>query len=233
MRVVNPNLMVDPNLKDEKGYSSDIGIRGNFKGLLNYDINVFYMKYANRIGTILKVDSNSFNLYRFRTNVSESYSLGIESFSEISINKLFSGSKSTYNLSLFNNTTLMDARYVNSSNTAIKNKQVEYAPSLIIKNGANFKLKNVSTSLQHSFTSLHYSDATNAVLTSNAINGIIPSFYVFDFSLKYTWHFITIETSVNNLLNKKYFTRRAEGYPGPGIIPADVRSYFLTLEIKI
>jgi Fe(3+) dicitrate transport protein len=233
MRVVNPNLVVDPNLKDERGYSSDIGVRGNFNGVLNYDLNIFYMRYANRIGTILKVDSNSYNLYRFRTNVSESYSLGVESFMEVSINKILNKSNNSYNLSLFNNTTLMDARYINSSNLAIQNKQVEYAPPLILKNGVNYKWKNLSFSLQHSYTSLHFSDATNAVLTSNAINGAIPSFSVFDFSFRYTWRFMTLESSINNLFDKKYFTRRAEGYPGPGIIPADIRSYFLTLEIKI
>jgi Fe(3+) dicitrate transport protein len=30
-----------------------------------------------------------------------------------------------------------------------------------------------------------------------------------------------------------YFTRRATGYPGPGILPSDGRSYFMTLQIKI
>jgi len=44
---------------------------------------------------------------------------------------------------------------------------------------------------------------------------------------------ITIEGSINNLLNEKYFTRRAEGYPGPGILPSDMRSFFLTLQVKL
>jgi Fe(3+) dicitrate transport protein len=39
--------------------------------------------------------------------------------------------------------------------------------------------------------------------------------------------------SLNNVLNEQYFTRRALGFPGPGIIPSDGRTGFLTLGIKI
>jgi Fe(3+) dicitrate transport protein len=42
-----------------------------------------------------------------------------------------------------------------------------------------------------------------------------------------------LEGSVNNLADKKYFTRRADSYPGPGIIPADARSFFLTLQVRL
>jgi Fe(3+) dicitrate transport protein len=30
-----------------------------------------------------------------------------------------------------------------------------------------------------------------------------------------------------------YFTRRAESYPGPGIIPSDGRSFYLTAQISL
>ena len=35
------------------------------------------------------------------------------------------------------------------------------------------------------------------------------------------------------MLNHKYFTRRATGYPGPGIIPSSGINLYGTLEIKI
>ena len=41
-----------------------------------------------------------------------------------------------------------------------------------------------------------------------------------------------LEAGVNNLLNEKYFTRRATGYPGPGIIPSSPRNWYLTLQMK-
>ena len=36
-------------------------------------------------------------------------------------------------------------------------------------------------------------------------------------------------TGINNLFNVTYFTRRAGGYPGPGALPADARSFFITM----
>ena len=44
---------------------------------------------------------------------------------------------------------------------------------------------------------------------------------------------IKLEASVNNITDNRYFTRRASGYPGPGIIPSDGRSFNLTLEVKL
>ena len=41
------------------------------------------------------------------------------------------------------------------------------------------------------------------------------------------------QTGVNNLLNEAYFTRRATGYPGPGIIPAEGRSFYGTVRIRL
>lgn len=43
---------------------------------------------------------------------------------------------------------------------------------------------------------------------------------------------LTLEGTAHNLLNEAYFTRRAEAYPGPGIIPSDGRSFYLTAQAK-
>ena len=56
---------------------------------------------------------------------------------------------------------------------------------------------------------------------------------VLDLSFSYTKNIYKVESGVNNLLNQSYFTRRATGYPGPGIIPSPLRNYYITLEIKI
>jgi Fe(3+) dicitrate transport protein len=44
---------------------------------------------------------------------------------------------------------------------------------------------------------------------------------------------LKVETGINNILDKRYFTRRATGYPGPGIIPSVPRSVYLTVQLKI
>lgn len=70
-------------------------------------------------------------------------------------------------------------------------------------------------------------------MPSTAVEGIIPTYNVLDISIAYTYKMLTVEGSINNVLNEKYFTRRAEAYPGPGILPSDIRSFYLTLQVKL
>ncbi|CAM4298554.1 Fe(3+) dicitrate transport protein [Pedobacter westerhofensis] len=232
----NPNIVTDPDLKDEKGYSADLGMRGNISGIFNYDVSIFFINYNNRIGTVQQVDPVSFNIYRLRTNVSQSRNLGFESFAELELLHFITHNAGDKNnrVSLFTNLALINARYVNSDEPAYQNKKVELAPDLIFKTGLSFQHKRLSASYQISYTSEQFTDATNAVFTSNAIDGLIPAYTVMDLSAEYKISkLFTLQSSVNNLADKRYFTRRAESYPGPGIIPADARSIFLTLQIRL
>jgi len=54
-----------------------------------------------------------------------------------------------------------------------------------------------------------------------------------DISLSYSFRKFSFESGINNVLNASYFTRRATGYPGPGIIPSPPRTFYATLQIKI
>lgn len=232
----NPNIVTDPNLKDEKGYSADLGMRGNVSGIFNYDVSLFFINYNNRIGTVQQVDPVSFNIYRLRTNVSQSRNLGFESFAEMELLHFITHDTENKNskVSLFTNLALINARYVNSDEAAYQNKKVELAPDLIFKTGLSFQHKKFSASYQIAYTSEQFTDATNAVFTSNAIDGLIPAYTVMDLSAEYKFSRIfTIQSSINNLADKRYFTRRAESYPGPGIIPADARSVFITLQVRL
>lgn len=224
-------LKVNPNLKDETGYSADIGIRGNKSDTFNYDVSLFTIYYNNRIGTIDTADAN-FNDFRYRTNIAASRSYGLESFAELELLHFIGHHKNS--LWLFGNLALIDARYISSQETAFSNKKVEMAPNVIFKTGLTYKYKKLSASYQVSYTSSQYTDATNSVFTANAINGLIPAYTVMDVSAKYKINKrFTLEASVNNLADNRYFTRRADSYPGPGIIPADARSYFLTLQVNL
>jgi len=231
MRVVNVNLVIDPNLKDEKGYSTDIGIRGNKNGILNYDISCFLLFYNNRIGTVQKADLNT---YRFRTNISQSRNIGIESFVELDIWKLIKKENAKMKVAIFSNFAYIDARYINSKEAAYRNKKVELAPNVIFKTGLNFKQKKFSFSYQFSYTSQQFTDATNTKIDPHSISGLIPSYYVMDLTAEYVVSKIfSVHGSINNISNNMYFTRRADSYPGPGIIPSDARSFYFTLQVKI
>jgi len=179
------------------------------------------------------VDSFSYQPYRFRTNISDSRNIGLEAFAEADIYKMIVGSKKNTGISLFCNLSFIDARYISSEESAFKNKLVEYVPSTIIRSGLSLSYKTFKITYQYSYTSQQFSDATNAEYSSNALTGIIPNYTVMDLALGYSYKWILISTGINNLMDTSYFTRRADGYPGPGIIPSDGRSVYLTLGIKI
>lgn len=232
MRIVNQNSKVDNNLKDEKGYSTDLGIRGNVKKYINFDVSLFYLKYNDRIGSVLLVDSFSYQPYRYRTNISDSRNVGLEAFAEVDVWKLFAGPNKKIGISIFGNLSLIDARYINSKQKAFENNEVEYVPKTILRTGLTLSYKTFKLTYQYAKTGQQYTDATNSVYAANAITGIIPSYYVMDLALSYTYKKISVATGINNLTNNMYFSRRADGYPGPGIIPSDGRSYYITLGIK-
>jgi Fe(3+) dicitrate transport protein len=228
IRSANVNIDVDPNLKDETGYSADIGMRGKISNVFNYDISAFLIHYDNRIGT------KNVDVKRYRTNISQSCNIGLESFAELEVLHFINPLATNTRISVFTNLALINARYINSQEAAYRNRKVELAPDVIFKTGLGFKHNRLSASYQLAYTSSQFTDATNSVFTATAINGLVPAYTVMDASAAYKLSKIfTIEGSVNNLADKRYFTRRADSYPGPGIIPADARSFFLTLQVKL
>lgn len=234
IRIVNPNSKVDPDMKDESGFSADMGTRGNYKGFVNYDVTVFLLSYNDRIGQMLKADQPPlYQDYRYRTNIADSRNLGIECFVEADMWRLAARRETKNNLLLFSNIAFVDARYIHAEEKSIENNKVEMAPPVMLRGGITYKRSGFRSTLQGSYVGEHYTDATNAVRVAGAVNGIIPSYRVMDFSVGYTYKMFTLEASCNNLLNAMYFTRRADSYPGPGIIPSDGRSLYVTLGIKI
>ena len=227
-------LVVDPNLQDETGYSADAGVRGNIADVFNYDISLFTIHYNNRIGSAQAFDASN-NTFRYRTNIGASRNLGMESFAELELLHFFGYKPADTKLSVFSNLALIDAHYTITKGHAFDNKTVEFAPDMIFKTGISYRHKKLSASYQVAYTSQQFGDATNAVIpAANAIIGQIPAYTVMDLSANYTLSKIfSLQGSCNNLADARYFTRRAESYPGPGIISADARSFFLTLQVKL
>ncbi|MFX5476929.1 TonB-dependent receptor, partial [Acinetobacter baumannii] len=70
--------VVDPDLKDAKGYNIDLGYRGKLYNIVQFDLSLFYLQYNNRVGTITPTGAN----YRLITNVGASTSKGFEGYVE-------------------------------------------------------------------------------------------------------------------------------------------------------
>ncbi|WP_316633846.1 TonB-dependent receptor domain-containing protein [uncultured Flavobacterium sp.] len=214
---------VDPNLKDAKGYNSDLGYRGTVKSYLNFDVSAFYMAYNNRVGLVLRTNEATGEQYSVRTNVANSVHKGIESYVELNILKCIN-ENSKYGLNIFNSFSYIDAQYTSGE---FKGKRVEAAAQTINRIGLIFNSKKLSGTLQANFIGDAYGDASNVEKSDDPIAGCIPSYAVWDFSGNYKFDNFGVKFGVNNIADKAYFTRRTDEYPGPGIIPAVGRSFYI------
>lgn len=229
IRITNPTLQVDPQIKDETGYSADLGMRGNVRDVFNYDISAFSMLYGKRIGEIWKENS----LIKIRTNIGKALIAGLESYLELNLLKIGKKERPNTDWSLFANTSVIYSDYIESPFSNVKGKEVEFIPKLNLKLGSQFRFKTFKTSLQYSYLSSQYTDAQNSPSPDpTATVGILPSYAVLDWSLSYEYKWLKLEGSVNNLTNEMYSTRRASGYPGPGLLTADGRGFYLTVGVK-
>ena len=237
LRVHVGSLEVDPDLTDERGFNADIGLRGSSRSAFLYDVSLFYLSYEDRIGTVLRTEPNpQFNnlvdrTFRFRTNIADAWIYGIESFAEVDLYQVFVDPTSPTRVSLFSNLALISAVYAESEQRGVEGNEVELVPGVNFKSGLTVDTGGLEVTYQFSYVGEHFSDASNALRVPTAIEGIIPAYHVMDLSAKYTIGRYRLEAGANNLADHHYFTRRATGYPGPGIIPAEGRSVYATLSV--
>jgi Fe(3+) dicitrate transport protein len=234
---------IDSKLRDASGYSAELGFRKK-NSWLYLDINLFYLNYNDRIGT-LTLESAGVTR-QFRTNIGTSVSKGIEYLIEIEPLTLISKKEHAFKTRIFAAGSFQDARYtelpktsiVNGSTISTKNlkgNKVEYAPDFTLRTGLSLTWKRFSLSSQCSFTSEVFATADNNVAASaNAQDGLIPAYTVLDLNLSVdlTSSFL-LKAGVTNLTDARYFTRRSTGYPGPGILPGEARSIWMALALNL
>ncbi|OQP50766.1 TonB-dependent receptor [Niastella yeongjuensis] len=223
--------VIDPALKDAKGYTAEAGFSGKWKGIINYDLSVFHITYNNRIGGLILQD-NAGNYYNYKTNIGNSATDGVELYAE-----WMPVTGTNFRYSVFTSTSWMNGRYTKgtvatgNSNTDIKGNKLEVVPEWITRNGISAGYKTVSASLQYSYVSKTYSDALNTPIpAANGSKGPVPGYSLWDMSI--TVHFLSnyqLKGGINNIADKQYFTKRPTFYPDPGIWPSDGRSLYITV----
>ncbi len=238
------DFVVDENLRDARGYSIDAGVRGKVQNYLNFDVSYFFLNYDNRIGTLTLLNSAG-RPYQFRTNIGRSVSQGVEGYVEFDPIAAFAEQSRIGHLSLFTSLGFTDARYRDLRTTSVSNGQVtesnlsdryvEHAPTFIGRFGMTYSRKNATLTALMNRVGKAYSDAGNTEIASaNGQIGVIPAYRVFDLSASWTVaNRYVFKGGVNNLTDERYFTRRAGGYPGPGILPADGRTVYVSAGMRL
>ena len=226
--------IVDPDMTDSKGFNSDFGVRGKLNDVLTYDVGLFYLQYGNRVGALaLKNDLGE--TYIYKTNVGTSAARGVESFvefrpTEFKNNKNHFGQISIFMTAAYDHATYIDAiTSANGQEVQLEGNKLENAPEWIVRSGVSYNYKFISTTLQGSYVSEIYSDALNTETSTNGVIGIVPSYFVMDWNTTVRFSGFNIKAGINNLNNETYFTRRINNYPGPGILPADGRTFYISL----
>lgn len=246
IRVVNPVFQVDPDITDEEGFTTDLGIRGRWKNFISLDISAFALKYNDRIGEVLKAERRenaagelepTGRIIRFRGNIGDAFIYGLETFADWNLKNTFLKNSEDLIAGIFVNAAFTNSRYLRSEQNNVEGNQVEFIPAINLKTGFNFGYKDFLGSLQYTFLSKQFTDATNAPQdrtdSQRGIEGAIPAYGILDLSLSYSFNRFKLEGGINNLLDNAYFTRRATGYPGPGIIPAQPLTWYSTLQIRL
>ncbi|MES2873595.1 MAG: TonB-dependent receptor [Bacteroidota bacterium] len=226
--------VADKNLKDAYGYNMEAGVRGDWK-FLSWDISYFQLKYQNRLGTLAQTNTANEEII-FKTNIGDSMTKGLELFTQI---ELTLGRET--NLSIFTATAFMNGVYKNAvlrsgkENIAINGNKIESVPSWQSRNGITLKLNKLSLSALHSYTAESFADAFNTITpTATGSAGLVPSYHLFDFNGKVSISSkLQLRLNLNNAFDKKYFTKRPQFYPGPGIWPSDGRTYSATLSFTL
>ncbi len=232
LAVASTTDSIDANLQDAHSYNIDLGYRGKLKNYLTFDLGVFYLNYNNRIGNISGVVAGR----NLKTNVGNSVSKGFEGLIEYNLMQAGIIKNVAGEVSIFGSYAYTHARYdeFTAGTSKLNDKKVENAPEHIFRGGVSFFYKGLSLTGQVSYVSEAFSDANNTVMpNAAATTGLIPSYTITDIAATYRVNSYTFKAGVNNLTNEKYFTRRAGGYPGPGLMPSDARGWYVSFGVKL
>jgi Fe(3+) dicitrate transport protein len=223
-------LVIDPDIQDESGGNVDIGLRGQ-QGRWSVDASFFTLIYQDRIGVYQTTVPDPVLIerpVRYRTNIADARNVGLEAL------VLWKGIEEWGSgWEWFASASVTRGRYLASEESAFAGKRVELIPEYIIRTGLTWSSERFEIGVLYQAVGDQFSDATNAVLTPTAIDGLIPGHQVVDVSGRWRLRNWSFDLKVNNVLDAAYFTRRAAGYPGPGILPSDGRSVQLGIGLEI
>ncbi|MEM9835272.1 MAG: TonB-dependent receptor [Bacteroidota bacterium] len=237
IRVVNPSFQVDSNITDERGYTLDLGLRGRINRLA-FDVTAFGLRYDRRLGEVLRAETRvnaegetveTGRVIRFRGNIGDAFIFGLESLFRYDF--IPQTDSTAWRVAAFVNFSVTQSEYLSSEIAGVQGKSVEFIPAWNLRTGINLRYRKLKMSVQYSFLGEQFTDATNAERDVNdnisGIVGSIPAYGILDVSTSYQFGRFQLEAGVNNALDNSYFTRRATGYPGPGIIPALPRTWYV------
>jgi Fe(3+) dicitrate transport protein len=223
----------DPDLRDSRGWTVEAGARGTLAQWLGYDVGVFEMRINDRFGTVLGSDATG--TYLLRTNVGTTRTRGLE----VSL-EAWMVQRPSLSLWAHTATSFYSGRYLEGSvvaggqNVDIAGNALESVPTWMSRSGVSMQARRATANVLVTYSDESFADALNTVAPSaNAAVGLVPSYVVVDVNAGFeatSW--LSLRAGVNNVLDRQYFTKRPQFYPGPGVWPSDGRSFQLSVDMS-
>jgi outer membrane receptor protein involved in Fe transport len=96
--------------------------------------------------------------------------------------------------------------------------------------GLSWSNNQFSSTMQYRMSGRVFTDANNTTAASvNGVTGLLEGYHVFDLATEYKFKKnYNLKAGINNVFNEQYTTRRASGYPGPGILP-EGQTFYLSV----
>lgn len=230
--------LVDPNMKDSRGYNADLGYRGKLGPAFTFDVNGFFVHYGNRAGTLTVQDAGGAN-HLYLTTIGNAEAKGVEAYTELSLIRGFNP-QSGSDLRLFNTLAYTHGRYTSGSinnagvNVSLKGNKIEGTPDWTNRTGLTYLTGHITSTVLFSYVSKQFSDANNTAFNPTGATGVVPAYKLVDLAFNYSFlKNYQVNFNINNLTDQKYFTRRINMYPGPGILPGDGVSFNIGLGVKL
>lgn len=230
----SPFERTDPDLRDSRGHNAEIGIRGRWKAI-RWDVSAYQLFYGDRVGALVEQDSAGNALVR-RTNIGSSVSRGVECFIQADVRL-----GPALWLTLFTSTAYLDARYKDAvvrqggANVDISGNRVESAPEWTSRNGLTLRYKALRLNALYSWVSETFADPMNTVEpNASGTVGLVPSYGLLDVGLTLPVQpWLELRAHLNNALDARYFTKRPQFYPGPGVWPSDGRNWSVSVAVRL
>ena len=232
--------VVPNDLQESSAWQYDVGIRGNPRPWISWDISAFLLDFDDQIGTVALPGG-----FSSLGNVGRAQHLGVEAAGELDILGLIDAhsnrpavtstakdadkpapatalSNRFGSLSVYGNVTLLDAEFVSGP---LEGRTPRFAPNYLLRTGVIYRMGDrLKVALLGTFVDDSFAD------DANTAERFVPAYMTWDLTVETAVYKETVKVTagINNLFDEDYYARIANS----GIDPAYGRNYYAGFAIQ-
>jgi Fe(3+) dicitrate transport protein len=232
--------LVSDDLRESSAWQYEIGIRGNPRPWISWDVSGFLLDFDDQLGTVALPGG-----FSTLGNVGRAQHFGIEASGELDLLGLIdafatgpaavtsgkegpagptapSFSQRFGSFSLYGNVTLLDAEFVSGPLDGLTPR---FAPDYLLRTGAIYRMgERIKVALLGTFVDDSFAD------DANTPERFVPAYMTWDLTAeaKIYKDIVGVTAGINNLFNEDYYSR----ITNTGIDPAYGRNYYAGFSVQ-